>query len=412
MALFRKEALEHQRSRIRGELVVSHPLSHYALTGLIVAVVVAVVAYLAWGSYRRQQVVRGYLVPEKGIAKVFGPRDSTIVERHVTEGQRVNKGDVLFTLTTGRIGAQGQRVDEAVVAALDEQRVLIESGLERTQRKGELSRSRLEARARHIREELVRLDELAVLRRKQVELGREALEAVKSMDAHGFGVISLDELRSRRAALLEKTLQLGELELSLAVKKAELETVDLELASQPVAQGQERDLLRRSLADLKARRTSQSADRAFSVLAPTGGAVSALQASVGQFIALSTPLCAIVPFDSPLQARVFVPTRAAGWVDPGQLVRLTYDAFPREHYGAHEGEVVSVAQTILNPRELDSPLALQEPTYAATLSLSSQWIEAFGKTYALQPGMLLTGHVLLEERSLLRWLLRPLYTLR
>ena len=88
-----------------------------------------------------------------------------------------------------------------------------------------------------------------------------------------------------------------------------------------------------------------------------------------------------------------------------------YDAFPHEHYGVQNSTVDSIAEVVLQSREVDSPVPLQEPVYAATLELASENIEAFGERHRLRSGMTLTGQVVLEERSLLRWLLRPLYAL-
>lgn len=408
--LFRREALEHQRSRLEGELVVIQPLSHHALAALVTGLVVLTALYLGWGTYSRKQTVRGYLLPEAGVVKVFAPQGSILVQRYVEEGDTVQRGDVLFTLSSGRVNATGERIDSQLLAALDRQRQLLEGGLRRVQEQTSLSRTRLEARQRQLAEEVERLASLTEVRREQAALSEEATLAVEDMAKEAPGIISRDERRRRRARYLEESQRLEESELSLSVKRAELENVALELRALPIERAAGQATLQQQLSELEGQRVSQGSDQAFAVLAPTSGRVTALQAREGQLVALPTPLCAIVP-EGDLQAEVYVPTRAAGWVDPGQQVRLMYDAFPHEHYGVHHATVLSVAEAILDPREIDSPVPLQEPVYAARLRLSSEYLEAFGKSHALQAGMLLTGHVILEERSLWRWLMRPLYAL-
>jgi len=49
-----------------------------------------------------------------------------------------------------------------------------------------------------------------------------------------------------------------------------------------------------------------------------------------------------------------------------------------------------------------------EPYYRATAILDHQSVRAFGQDLALRPGMKLEADIVLEERSLLAWLLEPL----
>ena len=55
----------------------------------------------------------------------------------------------------------------------------------------------------------------------------------------------------------------------------------------------------------------------------------------------------IIPEDSVLEADLFVPARAIGFIEPGQDVRILYDAFPYQHFGSYHGHVTNVSQTIL-----------------------------------------------------------------
>ena len=75
------------------------------------------------------------------------------------------------------------------------------------------------------------------------------------------------------------------------------------------------------------------------------------------------PLLDILPLKSPLQAVLLVPTRAIGFVRPGQKVRLLYEAFPFQRFGAYSGHVESVSKTILSEADTGSPLQLKEPSY-------------------------------------------------
>ena len=408
-SLFREPALQHQNTRLRGELLVIQPLRYGALLSLLLGLVVCAGLYLAWGTYARKEAVRGYLTPDRGVVKVVATQPSTVVERRVHEGQLVQEGEVLFALAPARVNSQGAPVHAQVLAALQEQRRILEAGVPRARRMAELEQHRLHARQRQLFQEIAAMESLVRLRSERLQLSRESLDVTQAPLAIEQGIYSKDEIRARRALLLEQTLQAEQLQVSLLAKRAELQNVDFELAQLPLDQQAATAQLQQSISQLD---VTFGAEERVAIVAPVSGTVTAVQAVVGETVAMPAPLCVIVPRDAHLQAQVFIPTRAAGWVRAGQDVSLMYDAFPYEHYGAQSATVVSVSESILNPSEVDAPVALEEPVYEARLQLTSDRLQAFGKSHALQPGMLLTAHVTLERRTLLQWLLRPLYALR
>tara|TARA_B100000929_G_scaffold260990_1_gene225517 strand:+ start:31 stop:234 length:204 start_codon:yes stop_codon:yes gene_type:complete len=58
-----------------------------------------------------------------------------------------------------------------------------------------------------------------------------------------------------------------------------------------------------------------------------------------------------------------------------------------------------------------SPVPIQEPVYLVRAELNSRKIEAYGQELSLKIGMTLSADIKLKDRSLLEWLLEPLYTL-
>jgi membrane fusion protein len=119
-----------------------------------------------------------------------------------------------------------------------------------------------------------------------------------------------------------------------------------------------------------------------------------------------------MPLDSPLQAVLFVPTRAIGFIRGGQKVRLLYDAFPFQRFGAYPGHVVSVSKTILAKGDVAAPIQLEEPAYKVIADLDRPDVDVHGQKILLQAGMLLRADILLEKRPLVRWLLDPILNVR
>jgi membrane fusion protein len=122
----------------------------------------------------------------------------------------------------------------------------------------------------------------------------------------------------------------------------------------------------------------------------------------------------IVPAGAKMQAYLYAPSRAIGFVKPGDKVQMRYQAYPYQKFGQAQGTVAFVAKVALSGNELTG-LAQQanggEPLYRITVDLSAQTVKAYGRQQALQAGMLLDADILQEKRRLYEWVLEPLYTL-
>jgi membrane fusion protein len=64
-------------------------------------------------------------------------------------------------------------------------------------------------------------------------------------------------------------------------------------------------------------------------------------------VARRSALASLVPQGAKLQAQLYAPSSAVGFVRPGQPVRLRYEAFPYQKYGQQGGPVLQVSRTPL-----------------------------------------------------------------
>ena len=170
--------------------------------------------------------------------------------------------------------------------------------------------------------------------------------------------------------------------------------------------------LRNDLAATEQKIAEINGRRAYIVRAPTRGRVTTVQASQGQVADTRRLQLEIVPLEAVLQAQLFIPAKAVGFVRPGQEIRVLYDAFPYQNFGAYGGRLVNVSETLLTSADAAGPVALKEPAYKARAELYRPDIDAYGKKIPLQPDMLLKADIVLEKRSLARWLLNPLLSAR
>jgi membrane fusion protein len=173
----------------------------------------------------------------------------------------------------------------------------------------------------------------------------------------------------------------------------------------------------RNIATLEQELAETEARRRIILAAPHEGTVTAIQAEPGGRADTTFPLLSIVPLGSKLEAQLFSPSRAIGFVRTGQRVLLRYQAFPYQKFGHYEGIVASVSRSAVSPGELTQQLAnlaslygQNEAVYRITVSLASQTVKAYGEAIPLQPGMQLEAAVLIESRPLIEWVFDPLFT--
>jgi membrane fusion protein len=137
-----------------------------------------------------------------------------------------------------------------------------------------------------------------------------------------------------------------------------------------------------------------------------------LQVYPGQTVDASRPILTLVPDGAELKAELFVPSRAIGFVEVDQDVRLMIDAFPYQRFGTLQGHVETVSRAAISPGQAFGTVSLQEPAYRVTVRLPRQTIPAFGREFPLQPDMTVRADIILEHRSLIEWLFEPLLSLR
>lgn len=410
-ALFRQEAIDFVQQRHSwGEVVSLQPLSSTILSWSLAGIVVLIFCFLSIAQYARKETVTGYLTPTFGTARIFVPQQGFIKELHVKEGQEVAEGDPLLTVVTSQISANGDDVNATVLAVLAQQREVIERQIAAEERRTASEHDRLASTIKGIEEEMARLEDQRNIQDERLKLSESFVSTAATLSARG--AMPAIELKRREQAALEQKQNLVSLDQQIAAQRAQLADARHKLEQLPIVDAERIRVLRGDLSSIEQRVAEVNGRRAYVIKAPTSGRVSTLQATVGQIADPRHMQLEIIPLDSTLQAQLFFPTRAFGFVRPGQQVRILYDAFPYQKFGTYRGSVAKVSRTILTGNENTGPITLKEPAYRVTVALDRPDIDAYGLKTPLQPGMLLKADVILERRSLMRWLLDPVFSAR
>ena len=410
-SLFRSEALDFQKQhREFGKVGRLQDPSLKVSAWLLVVAVSSIIIFICLAGYTRKETVVGYLAPATGTAEIFVPQQGTVTEVHVTEDQSVDEGDVLLTIDTSQITADGLDVNAAVLKSLSVQKLVLTSQIEAEDRSADAEKNRLAAAIGSGEAELELLTSQIGLQDEQINIAQKLVETAQKMKASGY--ISTPEVYRREESLLVAKQTLSSLKQRYSSRQTELAQTRSSLQQLPTESARRLQPLRSELAQIDQRIAEVGGRRSSAIRAPIAGRIANLQATVGQIADPKRLQLDILPLRSPLQAVLFVPTRAIGFVRPGQRVRLLYDAFPFQRFGTYSGRVTSVAKTILSDAGLSAPVELKEPCYKVVAALDRPDVDANGQKVPLQAGMLLRADILLEKRELIRWLLDPILNVR
>jgi membrane fusion protein len=410
-SLFRHEAIEFQQHhRQWGSVALLQPLSTKVTTWFITTAVALVVTFLFLGQYARKETVVGYLTPISGTSKIFLPQQGTVKEIYIKEGQEVEKGQPLLAIETSQIAANGQDVNTTMLATLESQRNLLMNQIAAEQERTKSEQERLMALIGGLETQISQLQAQSELQSERIRVSDGLVSSVTGLRARGY--ISELEYRQRELAALEQKQKLNSLNQEVAARQNQLTETRYALQQLPTVMAQKIQGLRSELSTAEQRIAEINGRRAYIIRAATAGRVSMLQATVGQFADPRRLQLEIIPNDSILQAELLVPTRAIGFVRPGQKVKIKYEAFPYQNFGTYTGQISNVSQTIVTGSDASGPIVLKEPAYRVTASLARPDIDAYGKKIPLQADMLLSADIILEQRSLARWFLDPLLSLR
>lgn len=409
-SLFRTEVLEHRQQAWLGGIQLIRPLSLTVLTCFMLAAAAAVVAYLFTGQYTQKARVSGYLAPEGGVTELRPQQAGTVIERHVRQGDTVHAGDVLFVLSVGRttLSSDSHAVVQQSLAAR-------ERSLEETmQRQTELlheQRIGLDNRLASLHREDAALEDMIQLNRRNLTRVQEELARFQALRESGHA--TLPQVQERADAAWRAQSELQSVERQRVALRRETQTLEAQRRELPLAAQAQQDAMKRNLAELAAMSAESEAQGRLEVKASQDSVVSAVLAEPGQSVSATTTLASLVPAHAQLQAQLFAPSSAVGFVQPNQPVLLRYQAYPYQKFGHQQGKVLQVSKTPLQANELAGlPLAgaatAGEPLYRITVALDQQAVRAYGRAQALAPGMQLEADVQLDRRRLIEWIFEPL----
>ncbi|MCP5083942.1 MAG: HlyD family type I secretion periplasmic adaptor subunit [Alphaproteobacteria bacterium] len=243
--------------------------------------------------------------------------------------------------------------------------------------------------------------------KRRVELTRQRVKSVKNLNAkkvvarkelqeilaeHEKNVTRHISVVGRRNAAQTAIEEARSLQLEAKVKMQkryveELAAVSAELAQLEQELAKQNDLVDRLI-----------------VRAPSAGTINLLPFRTrGEVIKAGDLVAKIVPVDNNIVAEVRLDPKDIGHVSIGDDAEIKISTFDPNVFGVVPGKVTKLSASTFQSDQ-------GEVYYKATLKMARHSVSAAGTTHRITPGMLVQADVVTGRKSLVQYLLKPVYS--
>ena len=373
-------------------------------------VAVIAVGFLFLGSYSRKERVTGVVVSAEGVIRIRSPESAVISAIPVRDGQEVRAGELLVEVSRERFSQAGPTsalVDRSL--GLQGEQIIRQD--REQQAAATAAATGIAERVRRANRDLQHLEEEMRLQEQGIAVSNRVVSNLKPLAEDR--IISDLQYQQQVNQLLDQRARLQSLKRTREALEAEIKSARSDLDSiKAKAQAETAGSERARLA-LEQDRLQRRSDNALQLHSPVDGTVTSLIGVVGQRVEPATLIATVVPAKATLQAILYVPSTAIGFVRTGRRVTLRYDAFPFERFGQYSGTVTKVSEADVPAADLEIPpqTAKDKTLYRVRVSLDRDEIQAYGSAVKLRPGLTLSADIELDRRRLIEWMFDPLFAL-
>ena len=402
---------------------------------LVIAVVFA--ALTVWAAVAEVDTVAqapGKVIPSARVQVLQSLEGGVVQAIQVVQGQAVEAGDVLITLSPMQAGGDFQtRQQQALALGARVARLQAEADgrspvFDAALRRDGAGYVKVESDAFEGR----RAEQAAQLSMMQAQVAQRLKERDEAKIAILTAQRSLAAAREERAMLeklvaqgLEPRIELVRIERTISeaegreqsarvtierLQQAIVETQSRRDSAQQQFRAQARDELTRSIAELRALEQGMPAledrvDRT-SLKAPVRGVVNRVMVNtVGGVAKPGDVLIELVPADDQLVVEAMVSPRDIGFVQPGQVARVKLTSYDYSIFGAMTGQVTQVgADAITNERG--------EAFFLVRVKTDHKVVESIDRKLPVISGMQAQVDIVTGSKTVLSFLLKPLIAVR
>lgn len=398
-----------------------------------IAICVFFVIAVAWGFIGKIDIIavaQGKIITTERV-KIIQPLETGIVRAiHVTDGMRVQAGDILVELDPTGTSADKARLSQELLSAnveisrlsallqpdpmtayfppkdaTDTLKALNKSYLVAEVQQQASRRAALDGDIRRTEAEIGTLQADVSRASKKAERIKDRVESNRSL--YEKGILSkmklseeeqtldeaLGELDVAKKRLIETRAALSSAKAQLSASNAEFQRdVHMRLTeAKEKSSSIEQELIK---ADKRARQQT--------LLAPVNGTVQQLDIhTVGGVVTPAQPLMQIVPAGAELEVEAMILNKDIGFIREGQEATLKVESFPFTKYGTIDGTVRHVYKDAVENEQTGL-------TYPSRVTMAKAVMNVDGTAVNLSPGMNITVEVKTGKRRMIDYILAPL----
>lgn len=406
-----------------GSIRLAQAMSNWLIVMAALVGSAMLAAFVCFGSVTSKARISGVLVPVGGNINIAAPNGGTLIRTLVEEGQNVRVGQPLFELSTARHSDHGE------MTALLEQQLLHRRRAVEVERRlvatsyAERQQS-LTDKLSNLRSEDEQLEQEGALIERRLALAQDSLAKYQSLRQNGY--VSIQQLQQKQEELIDVETRRSTLRRSRLQVQANMLAARSDQAALAHTLAAEQAQANMSLATVEQEMVENRNRKSSLIIAPHDGTVAGINFPQGQAVVGGQVLATLIPTSGKqfvLEAHLYAPSRAAGFVKVGQAVQLRLQSFPYQKFGLQHGVVTDVSRVPFAPAELQSAVAgmltnsavqnmgmlnAGEPMYRIKVRLERQDIAAYGQRQPLKPGMSLEADVVRDTRKIWEWLAEPI----
>lgn len=423
----RPEAIKAANNML-GSPVGLSTIPSWVMSLFFLSIFLVALIYISTNRYARKETVQGQITSIAGAPRIIATKSGVAEQVLVSEGQMVEAGQELISVMSTpklEVGSTLSSLSNDLRLNHQEQVLAHQAQVAAKMAQIKQRRQEIQVRQKGVHEDLARLARTHQLQEEKIHIQEETVTAMHKLAEQGL--MAAVTVRVKDEALIEAKQALTNLEREIAQQK----NLYLQFNEQRAHTFVDEQLLMSDNgsvnAQLAEKRLNAEATYADHITAPSAGIVTALQVKTGSAINANQILAIILPTRLPntveakssksikqastLEVELWAPSKAIGFVQTGDKVRLMYDSFPYQNFGVGLGVVKEISLAPIPANEVATPINgnfSREQMYRIRVGLEQSSLNAYGKQWPLLLGMSLTADLVLEERSLLDWLLEPL----
>ncbi|WP_299730271.1 HlyD family type I secretion periplasmic adaptor subunit [uncultured Tateyamaria sp.] len=360
---------------------------------------VAVVVFVLWAAFAHvDEIVRGQgeMISSSRPQIIQNLEGGILAELSVGEGDIVNRGDVLARLQSTQFQSQADDLNNQITA-LTVRQLRLEAELA-----GQFDFNVPEGLGANMQGLLA--SERALLNARQTDFLSRREGAQRVLDQAAKERALLEDLLERNIVALIEVTRARKAHADARIKLDEIMTqTELERAQAYSDTLKELNTLRQN------QKAAQDQLNRTVLVSPMRGVVNNLSVTtIGGVVRPGEEILQIIPLDEELFVEARVSPKDIAGVRAGQEATIKLSAYDYTIYGSLKGEVRLIsADTFKDERKADG-----DPHYKVTLRVDTSDLSERQRSIAIRPGMQAEVELHTGSKTVLQYLLKPLYKSR